>query len=196
MRITTKQLIFLAYFLGIFILSRISSFRFSLLFFQSVIWDLILWMTGAVLGGYFVKIDQLLYVYFTHPEAPLSLEIKELLKKNPTSLKLRGARRREAWNLLSQRVGEQKLAFRSALFQAGWTVLAFFTLTSTNVIFGKTMVMAVGLHLLLDEWEAILSGRGISWIFWQIKREVGVREQKTFVWAMTGIFCILSLLLI
>ena len=66
----------------------------------------------------------------------------------------------------------------------------------TNVVFGKTMVMAVGLHLLLDEWEAVLSGRDIDWIFWQIKREVTLREQKAFIWVMTGIFGMLSLLLI
>lgn len=187
MRITTKKLIFFSYFFVIFILSRVSSFRFSLLFLQSVIWDLILWFLGAFLGGYFIKLDQLLYIYFTQPETRLSLEIKSLLQQK---------RNNEAWSLLRQRVGEQRLAFRSALFQVVWVVLAFFTLTSTNVIFGKTMVMAVGLHLLLDEWEAILSGRDISWIFWQIKREVGMREQRIYVGAISAAFGLLTLLMI
>ena len=186
-RLRTKQLIFLAYFLGIFILRKIGSFSFSLLFLRLSAWELVLWLAGAILGGYFVKLDQLVYVYFTQPEALLSLEIKSLIKQK---------RKKEAWNLLCQRGGEQNLAFRSALFQAGWTVLAFFTLTSTKVIFGKIMVMAVGLHLLLNEWEAILSGRGIAWIFWQIKREVGLKEQKWFLGGMTLVFGILSLLLI
>ena len=187
MRLKTKQLIFLAYFLGIFILRKIGSFRFSFLFLRLSAWELVLWLGGAILGGYFVKLDQLLYVYFTQPEAPLSLEVKLLLKQR---------REKEAWSLLRERVGEQKLAFRSALFQVGWIALAFFTLTSTKVIFGKTMIMAVGLHLLLDEWESILAGRGISWIFWQIKREVGAREERWFLGGMTVIFGILSLLLI
>ena len=181
-RLTTKKLIFLGYFFGIFILNRLSKGVLVSLF-----WELILWFSGAILGGYFIKLDQLFYVYFTQPEAPLSLEIKSLLKQK---------RNKEAWNLFRQRVGEQRLAFRSALFQVVWVVLAFFTLTSTNIIFGKTVVMAVGLHLLLDEWEAVLSGRDISWIFWQIKREITSKEQKGFLWIMTGAFSLLTLLLI
>jgi len=196
MKFRTKHLIFLGYFLGIFVLRKISFFSFSLSFLRSSIGELILWLGGAILGGYFIKLEQLVYVFFIHPNEPLSLEIKGLLKQNPTSLKLCGARRREMWRLLKERVTEQKLAFRSALFQLVWLVLAFFTLTSTGSVFGKTLVMAIGLHLLLDEWEGILRKRTIYWLFWQIKREVSLREQKVFLWAMTGGFSLLSLLLI
>jgi len=186
-KITTKELIFFSYFLVIFILSRISSFRFSLFFLQSSFGELVLWLLGAVLGGYFIKLDQLLHIYFTNPEEPLSIQIKNLIAQK---------RRNEAWHILRQNVGYQKLAFRSALFQAGWVILAFYTLTSTASVLGKTMVMAIGLHLLLDEWEAILSKQSISWLFWQVKREISIKEQKTFLWIMTGAFSILTLLLI
>ena len=186
-RLRTKQLIFIGYFLGTFILGKIGVFKFSWSFLQFVLWDFVWWFSGAVLGGYFIKLDQLFYVYFTQAEAPFSLEIKSLLKQK---------QKNKAWNLLRQRVGEQRLAFRSALFQVVWIVLAFFTLTSTASVFGKTLVMAIGFHLLIDEWEAILAGQSIAWLFWQIKRPITPKEQKGFLWIMTGVFCLLSLLLI
>jgi len=196
MRMTTKRLIFLGYFLGIFILKKID-FLFHLRgVLLSLFWELVLWFSGAAVGAYLIKIEQLIYVYFIHPNEILSLDIRELLRQNPPSLKLREARRREVGRLLRERVAEQKLAFRSALFQIVWLALAFFTFTSTASVFGKSLVMAVGLHLLLDEWEDVLAGKGLYWLFWQIKREVTSKEQKAFLWIMTGAFGMLSLLLI
>ena len=149
--------------------------------------DLILWFGGVILGGYFIKLEQLVYVFYIHPKEPLSLEIKGLLGERKI---------KEAWKLLKERVGEQKLAFRSAVFQVVWLGLALFTLTSTSSIFGKALVMAIGLHLLLDEWEGFLGEKSLSWLFWQIKRVVLFKEQKYFLLVMTGLFCVLSLLLI
>lgn len=187
MRITTKRLIFLGYFIGVFLLKRLGGFSFSWVFLKSSIGELVLWFSGAAAGAYLIKIEQLVYVYFVHPNEVLSLDIKELLKQK---------NKKEVWRLLRERVGEQRLAFRSALFQVVWVVLAFFTFTSTASILGKALVMAVGLHLLLDEWEDVLGKKGLFWLFWQIKREISLREQKYFLWLMTGVFGILSLLLI
>ncbi len=196
MRLTTKRLIFLAYFLVIFILYQLSSFfpgpefwtkALSFNFLRYSFRELILWFAGAFLGAYFIKLEQIFYVYFTHPEEALSVEVKNLINQK---------RKKEVWQLLRQRVGEQKLAFRSALFQVIWVVLAFFVLTSTSSVFGKTLVMAIGLYLLLKEWEAMLDKKEINWLFWQVKRVIAPKEQKIFLWGMTGIFAVLSLLLI
>lgn len=183
----TKTLVFLAYFLVTFVLNKIDSFSLSFSFLTSSIWELTLWLAGAVLGAHFLKIDQLIYVYFTQPETQLSLQVKALFQQRRIA---------DAWDLLDHRVEEQKLVLRSALFQAGWVVLAFFTLTSTATFFGKALVMAIGLHLLLEEWENVIKGKDIGWLFWQIKRQISRKEQKWFLWSMTGVFSLLSLLLI
>lgn len=150
--------------------------------------DLVFWIMGAVIGFNFLKIDQLIYVYFTHPDYPLSVYVKNLIKLK---------RFKEAFLFLEQRVEEQRLSFRSALFQVVWAGLAFFILTSTSEYLGKTLVMGIGLSLLLDEWrDNLTQGRNINWLFWQIKRIVSPQEQKWFLWIMTGVFGILSLLLI
>lgn len=187
MKLKLKQLIFLAYFLGIFIFSRLSVFSFSWVFLGNSLKELIPWFLGAFLGAYIIKLEQLVYVYYMAPQEPLSLEVKSLIGQK---------QRQQAWLILKQKVREQRLAFRSLVFQAIWVVLAFFTLTSTSVVLGKTLVIAIGLHLLLDEWEAILKKENISWVFWQVKREVSLKEQKIFLWIMTGVFSLLSLLLI
>jgi len=179
LKITTKKLIFVGYFLAVFVLGWLGG-RFGIV-------DFFLWFTGIILGGYFIKLEQLVYVFYIQPQENLSLKIKELLKEK---------RRKEALRLLRERVIEQKLAFRSAVFQVVWALLAFFTLTSTSNVFGKALVMAIGLHLLLDEWESFWKNKSLSWLFWQVKRVVSFKEQKYFLWLMTGVFGVLSLLLI
>lgn len=87
-------------------------------------------------------------------------------------------------------------AFYSALFQLSWLVLALFTITSTSSLFGKGLVMAIGLDLLLVEWQSMVKNQDLSWLFWQIKKEIPFKEQKYFLYLMTGMFGILTLLLI
>jgi len=187
MRFGVKYLIFLGYFLATFILRKIGTFSFSWAFLRFSLVDLLSWFSGALLGGYFIKLEQIVYVYYIHPDEILSLDAKRMIQEK---------RKKEVLQLLREGVTEQRLAFRSALFQVVWLVLAFFTLTSTAGVFGKTLVMAIGLHLLLDEWEDLLKGKSLYWLFWQIKRTVSEKEQKMFVWIMTGLFAGLSLLLI
>lgn len=183
-----KTIIFIGYFLACFILNKLNFFSFSFLFLKSVIIDLMFWFGGAFLGAHFLKIDQLIWVYFTRPEEPLSLQIKLLIKQRKIG---------QVWDLLDEKAQEQKeLALRGVLFQAILVILAFFTLTSISSVFGKTLVMAIGLKLLLEEWEDFLEKKDYLWAFWQIKREVSFKEQKVFLYLMTGIFGILSLLLI
>jgi hypothetical protein len=189
MKLSTKKIIFFAYFLAIFILRAVKTFHFSFsfLFFSSFISKLFSWLLGAIVGGYFIKIEQLFYAYIIRPNDAFSIKIKELTKKNNW---------KELWGMLRIGVDKQKLAFRSALFQGVWVILAFFAISSTAGYFGKALVMAIGLHLLLDEWEDWQEKGTISWLFWQIKRPVLAKEQRIFLYIMTVIFSLLSILLI
>lgn len=182
MKSKIKAIIFFFYFFLIFLLAR-NPFKINPSFFI----DFILWMAGGFLGAFFVKLDQLFYIYYSSANEPLSLLAKQLIKDRQLL---------KAWRLLKENVFLQKLAFRSALFQLIWIMLAFFTLTSTNVIFGKTMIMAIGLHLLLDEWQSYKNYKNINWLFWQIKRPVSIKEQKRYLYIMTAAFVILSLFLL
>jgi len=154
----TKKLFFISYFIATYILFRLSYFSFSLGFLTSSIKDLVFWFTGAIIGGYFIKLEQIAYALYIYPQEPLSVQIKSLFKQKQYHQLLK---------TLKINVNLQRLAFRSVVFQAIWFVLAFFILTSTSYTFGKTMVIGIGLHLLLDQWADYLKGRGFAWSFWR-----------------------------
>ena len=183
-----SQTIFLSYFLGVIclrILKRLGFFSLGLLL------DNIYFFLGGFFGWFLLKADRLVDAFFTNPQTQLSQKIRDLVK-NRNFLEL--------FRTFEKHRFEQKnLAFRNAIFQATWLVLAFFTLSSTSSFFGKGMILGLGLHLLFDEWKDYKS-KGISyvrdWLFWQIKRKVSLQEARVFLWVMIGGFVFLTFLII
>lgn len=193
-KFSSKSLVFVGFLVGVFGLRLVRSanlFQFtSLIFWKNYGWQFLLWLVGGVVGWYLLVADRLLWVYFSHPKEKMSLYIKDLVKK--------GKFKQVILDLEKYKDYQKHLSFRSALFQVVWVALAFFTITSTPSFFGKGLVMALGLHLLIDEWEDQLKDPNIlnSWLFWQIKRKITLQEQKTFLWLMTGLFFILTILMV
>ena len=152
-------------------------------------WQILGWWTGGVVGWSLLVLDRWLWVYWTRPEAQLSYRVRWLVKQK---------RIKEAWEEILRRKEEQdKLAFRSVLFQLAWVGLAFFAVTSTVGLFGKGVVMGVGLHLLYDEWKDYLKSAELlrDWLFWPIKRPVSLKETRAYLWLMTLSFGVLSWLI-
>lgn len=187
-RFNTKTIIFWAYFAAVFIISHLKFWQPTGSFIVTAVINLCLMFGAAFLSRYFFVLDQLIDIVFTNPQSSLALAVAPLLslKQYKQTLILLGQRNKEL----------TKLALKSVLFQVAWVVLAFFILTSTAGIFGKTLVMAIGLHLLLTEWEDFMDKKDMGWLFWQIKRTLGIKEQKYYLYLMTGIFIILSLMLV
>lgn len=186
-KIPNKILVFWTFFVGLFLLRRLGVFSFSLIFLKNSLGGLISWLVGAFLGNQFLKIDQLLFSFLTYPDAQQAINIKTLIRQQ---------KYRELWRRLSSEIDKQKSVFYSAIFQGAWIIVALFVLTSTTGYFGQAFVLAIGLHLLIEEWGTIFGGKDLGWLFWQIKRPVGLQEQKAFLWFMTGCFVILTLLLL
>jgi hypothetical protein len=151
----------------------------------------IIWLIlGGVLGWLLEWLDRLVYIYWSHPGAQLSQYVRYHFGKREF---------KAGWQLLRRRQAElAELTFRSALFQLVWVVLAVFALTSTVSSFGKGLVMGLGLHILTDEWRDYLRDRETlkRWLFWQIKRDISEREMKVYLYVMTGVFGLLTLLLL
>lgn len=189
----TANLIYIAYFLffGLFFGFRIFQSGLSAKggpwawqAYLSIAW----WLVGAYVGYWLLVVDRLIDVYFTHPETKMSRYIKALISKNDF--------KQAIIDLEKYKDYQKNLALRSALFQTIWILLTLFTLTSTTSLFGKAVVVGLGFHLLLDEWEDFRSGKGISWLFWQIKRQVSLEEQKIYLWVMAGAFLIFTLMML
>jgi len=188
MKLPTR-LIFIGYFVGIAVWWGWQSLQGGNYLAWST-WELVVgWLVGGFVGYWLLSLDRLVDVYVTHPETQLAHYIRYYIQKGNY---------RWAWQTLGQRKGEQtRLTFHSALFQVVWLVLAVFAITSTSALFGKGVVMGLGLHLLLNEWRDYIASpdRLRQWLFWQIKREVPAKEAKIFLWVMTGAVALLTLLL-
>ena len=145
---------------------------------------------GGVLGWLLVNLDRLVYVYFSHAGTQMAQYARYQFDQKKW---------REGWRIFEMRQDEmEELTFRSALFQAAWVVLALFALTSTASLFGKSLVMGVGLKILVDEWRDYLYARGTlkRWLFWQVKRQITDTEVKVYLYVMTAAFLLLTLLLL
>jgi len=152
--------------------------------------QVLLLLAGGIFGWIIVWLDRLVYIYWSHPEAQLSQYARYYFTKKNWKAGI---------NLMEQRKAEFKeLTFRSVLFQVAWVVLAVFALTSVASIFGKAMVIGLGLRILYGEWRDYLKDKKTlkRWLFWQIKREISNEELKWYLYVMTGIFVWLTWLLI
>jgi hypothetical protein len=145
---------------------------------------------GGVLGWMMVGLDRIVYVLILHPEAQVSQYVRYHTKRRNY---------KEAWSLLERRQGElEKLTTRSALFQAAWVLLAIFAITSVASMFGKMLVMGLGLRVMVEEWsEYGKDKQGLKRkLFWQIKREVSNKELKQYMYIGAGVFVWLTWLLV
>lgn len=151
---------------------------------------LFLW-SGGLVGTFLLDIDHLLYVLFIYPHELTSMRVRRLIDQR---------RFKEALILLADTQDERlRLPFHNALFQPIFYVFCFFVLTSTGSLFGAGLAMTMALHLLKDELELLLRGRDEhlrKWLFWQVKAEVSLRNQKFFVILMLLVFLGLNLFLI
>lgn len=147
--------------------------------------DVLLLVVGGVVGWLIPWFDKIAYVYIIHPEAQVSQYVQYQIQLK---------RFKSAFGVLKTRSGEfDKLTTRSMLFQVAWVVLAVFSITSVAGGFGKALVMALGLRILLEEWREYLKDKGKLKLklFWQVKREVSDHELKWYLYVMTGVFLLL-----
>jgi len=147
-------------------------------------------LVGGWLGWVIVWFDKIAYIFILHPEVQLSQYVNYYIKKKDY---------KSALNLINKRgVEMDKLTTRSAMFQVTWVVLAVFAITSIGSMFGKILVMGLGLRMLFENWEGYLKNRMSlkRKLFWQIKREISNDELKWYVYGMTGVFVWLTLILV
>lgn len=184
-----KKLIFVIYFLVIgFWFGSLAYFKNGLNF--SIFPAPLVWFLGGLVSYYFFAIDRLIDLLFVHRETADSQSVYKLLQKGQYFL---------VWRLANRENNRQmRLNLRSALFQVILILLAVFVVTSTNSLFGQGLIFGLSLKLLLDEWSDYLTQPDYlrSWLFWQVKREVSLKETKIYLYVMTGVFLLLSWFLV
>jgi hypothetical protein len=154
-------------------------------------WNLIWLWLGAFIGTFLIDLDHFIYLFFTNPHELTSQRAQRLWEQKHLKELI----------ILTFDTSEEriKLAFHNVLFQLILLVLCFFVLTSTGNLFGAGLVMAMTLHLLKDELHEWWSGREErlkEWLFWPIKMEVSLQNQKVFLIFMLLLFVALNFFLI
>ena len=137
---------------------------------------------GAIIGWLIPWFDKIAYIYILHPEAQVAQYVKYQISQKQF---------KAAWQSLNARAKEfDKLTARSLLFQLAWVVLAFFAVTSSAGWFGKTLVLALGARILLEEWREWFADKPAlkQKLFWQVKKEWSDAELKIYLVVMTLVF--------
>lgn len=176
-----RAMIYLAYF-GFLI--GLGFLRYS--YFVILKWSTLLFLFGGVLGMVSELFDRLVYVYYSKPKEELSLEVKGLIQQKKYA---------EAVEVLyRKRHLQQRLAMNNVLFLAVWVVLSLFLITSSPSVFGRGMVLGLGLNLVFqiyEDWDhkQVLRQR----LFWPIKREISDQEMKLVLAVFVAAFALFSL---
>ncbi len=159
--IITHFLFFLIFFGFISLLRRYFEIKF------------IYFWVGGVAGTILPDIDHLIYVYFLKPQELTSQRIQYLVAKKEF-LRTLGL-------LATTRNERRHLVFHSALSQIIFTVLAFLVLTSSGSIFGRGLVLAFSLHLLVDQVFDFFQLDNLDNWFYQLNFSLS-KEQSLFYW--------------
>jgi hypothetical protein len=140
-----------------------------------------LWI-GGILGTILPDIDHLLYVYVLKPQEPLSLKVREMFKNKQyiPAIKL----------LESQRGKLVGLIFHSAGFQLLFLVLAFLVVTSSGSIFGRGLVLAFSLHLLVDELSDLMASGNLNGWFRQFPFGLD-RQKQVLYWVANALILLI-----
>ena len=130
-------------------------------------------LVGGILGTILPDIDHLIYVYLLKPHELTSQRVNLLVEK------------RALWPTLellaSTRAERKELIFHSFYFQIIFWVLAFLVISSSGSIFGKGLVLAFGLHLVVDQLLDLLTLDNLNTWFSQVNL-VLEKEQYLFYW--------------
>lgn len=99
-------------------------------------------LVGGFLGTLLPDIDHLIYIYFLRPQDLTSQRINSLVEKKDITRSLE--------LLYETRTERKNLIFHSFYFQLIFWVLVFLVISSSGSVFGRGLVGAFSLHLIVD----------------------------------------------
>lgn len=109
---------------------------------------------GGIAGNFLADTDHLIYIFFLGPQELTSQRVSFLLKRREILRVL---------SLLSETRKERtSLVFHTFLFQIIFFVFAFFIISSTTSIFVQGIVLALLLHLVVDQLSDYLDMKDLS----------------------------------
>ena len=128
---------------------------------------------GGILGTVLPDVDHLIYVYFLRPQ--------ELTSQRVDFMTSNGNVKGAISLLYSTRSERTHLIFHTAFFQIIFFILTFLVVTSSSGLFGRGLVLAFCLHLLVDQLVDLRSmGSLVNW-FRNIPVTLDTNQQRWYV---------------
>ena len=141
-------------------------------------WPLVV---GGILGTFLPDVDHLIYVYFTSPQELTSQRVVSLVgqKEIPRTLSLLYETRGERRNLI----------FHSFYFQLLFWILTFLVISSSGSVFGRGLVAAFSLHLIVDEFVDLRALGNLE--NWFSQAGIFLDSQKTNLYLVVNVVALL-----
>lgn len=127
---------------------------------------------GGIVGTLLPDIDHLIYIYLK-PQELTSQRVTFMLSKREII---------NTFDLLAATRYERKgLIFHSVLFQVIFAVLTFWVVSSSGSLFGRGLVLAFALHLIVDQFVDFMQVGNLSTWFSQVNMGLS-KEKETMYW--------------
>jgi len=154
---------------------------------QKVTWfNFVFLFSGFLWGSFFLDLDHLVYWFYLEPNLEESLLAKIAWSKGDFSslLKL----------LASTHQNHTNLIFHHYFFQIVLTIISFFVFTSSNGVFTKAFLLAINIHLLVDQIKDFQQDPEHLklWLFAREKKQLPTESLKYYLLT----FAILNLIFI
>jgi hypothetical protein len=145
---------------------------------------------GLALGAFVLDTDHLIYWFYTQSNLPESQQARSLYQQK---------KYRQMLHLLTlTHKNHVSLIFHHYIFQAVLLLVSIFVFTSTNDVFGKSFLLAINIHLLVDEFEDLKQApmHLQNWLFARSPKQLPVAYLGYYFAAYTISTSLFTLLLI
>ena len=127
--------------------------------------------------------DHLLYVYFLKPKEAVSQKVSSLISEKKV---------RESWDVLAEtRTQRPELIFHTAYFQMIFLALTLWVVTSSGNLFGRGLVLAFSLHILIDQFIDLMETKNLDNWF---RKTLVIKDKEYRRWYLAANFILLLVL--
>ncbi len=142
-------------------------------------------LVGGIIGTFLPDIDHLIYVYFFSPQELTSQRVVSLTEKKDIG---------RIVGLLYETRSERKgLIFHSTYFQLIFWILTFLVVSSSGSVFGRGLVGAFSLHLIIDQYVDLRELGSLDNWFSQIGMTITKERSTQYLIANVVVLLLLTL---
>lgn len=147
-------------------------------------------LIGLTLGYIFPDLDHIIYWFYRKPNTDESRIVKTAFQKKDFKALLK--------LIKAARTSHNNLIFHHYFFQVSLNLISFFIFISYSNPFCLAFLLAINLHLLIDEIRDYLYNPKFlqNWLFAREEKQLSIKSLKNYLIIFTILFFVFLLLLI